>query len=438
MNNNSKNIKLIKNACSILLAKTKHYSTILFDTGFFHIVGSSFINKIINMVFGILVVRLVSQNDYGIYTYAMNIASFFILFNGMGASSAALQICSELYKNKLHADMVFNYARRWGVVVDVIMGICILAVGAFIPLAIQGSNGLLMLYCLNPLLSFLCDIRLIYLRIWLRNQDYSLMTFIQTVASTIVPLAGIVIAGVTGLVIGNCIALCVTYIIMIWKIPYKLQHSELKLSNNVKRDFRNIALISALNNSLSQALTLIGTFFIGLFLTSSKMVAIYNIATIIPFALLFAPGMLITYIYPYFARNKNNREWTISYYKKYTIGSLFGMGAITIICIVLARPIIFLLFGEQYDESISAFQVLMIGFLITSVFRQPVGNLLVTQRKLVFNFINGLIQIAVCVFASLVFIPTFSVIGAALAYDTTMFVGAILSTVYYIYTIKHI
>ena len=44
----------------------------LFKDGFFHILGSSFINKCIAFITNIILVRILSKNDFGVFTGAFN------------------------------------------------------------------------------------------------------------------------------------------------------------------------------------------------------------------------------------------------------------------------------------------------------------------------------------------------------------------------------
>ena len=64
-------------------------------TGFFHIFGGSVINKAISFLSSIVLVRLLTKGEYGIFTYAWNIYSIILLFNGFGLESSTLQLCSE-------------------------------------------------------------------------------------------------------------------------------------------------------------------------------------------------------------------------------------------------------------------------------------------------------------------------------------------------------
>ena len=67
----------------------------LIRTGFFHIFGSSVMNKIIAFLSSIVLVRILSKEEYGVFTYAWNIYSIILLFSGMGLDSGMLQLASE-------------------------------------------------------------------------------------------------------------------------------------------------------------------------------------------------------------------------------------------------------------------------------------------------------------------------------------------------------
>lgn len=407
----------------------------LTSTGFFHIFGAGTLNRILSVVLSFVLVRILTKDAYGVYAYAYNIVSFFILFNGLGIPSAILQICSELHNKQKQADRIFSYAYTSGIKIDLVLGALILLAGAFIPLEIAGSNQLLMLYCLLPMGMLLFDIKTMRLRAQLKNKDYALATNVQSILMTVLTIAGAVVFGAVGLIIGQTLSYLIAYALLCFKFPFKLDQTQDELSTNERKDFWGISGLSALNNGLSQVLALTGTFFIGQFLASEAAVASYQVATLIPFGLLFIPGTLMTYAYPYFARNKDDRRWTIQNFFKITAASIVLMGLIALLCGIFAEPLVRLLFGEQYLDIVPIMRLLLIGFFITATFGKPAGNLLVTQRKLLTNTIIGIITIIVNVAASLTLIPSLGMEGAAITYIVTMSTNALLSTICYLMTI---
>ena len=167
-------------------------------------------------------------------------------------------------------------------------------------------------------------------------------------------------------------------------------------------------------------------------LASNELVASYKVATTIPFALLFIPGMIMTYAYPYFARNKDDRRWTLNGYRRLIMANVLCMAVLTILVVAFAEPLTMIIFGSEYLDSVRTMQLLMIGFFITAAIRQPSGNLLVTQRKLLWNTVVGVLSIFVNVVANLILVTGFGMLGAALAFDLTMLFGAVANTILYL------
>ena len=418
-----------------MIKRIKSYVSTLFETGFFHIVGTSVLNRIIQMLVGIVLVRIMSKEAYGVYAYAFNIFSFFLLFNGLGAVSAILQICSEQSddKKKMYATFFFGY--KFGVLVDLAMAVLIVLFAAFVPLSLSGSNHILMLYAVYPLAQLLCEIKTTQFRVTFRNKEYALLTNLQTILFSAGSLIGAFLHGPEGLAIGSTLGLFANYVLACKVFPIDRSYAKERIDKSEKRDFAGIAGISAFNNGVAQALTLVGTFLVGTLLANEQMVASYKVATTIPFALLFVPNIVVIYIMPHFAKNHAKRSWTMRNYMRITASLGLGMLVVVVGCCVLAEPITLLLFGERYLDSVPIFRLLMIGFLISAVFVVPTGNLLVTQRKLLFNTFVGIVSIVTNIATSMLLIPGQGMVGAALSYDITMAVGAILSVGYYLYVI---
>lgn len=410
----------------------------IFRAGFFHVVGSGFINAGLTLALNVMIVRFMSVSDYGAYSYAYSIVSILVLFNALGAPAAALQICSELFKNKRASDDVFSYAYRSGFKVDIVFLILILLIGILFPLSIPGSGSVLLLYCCYPLFMFLNEAKLSYLRIWLMNKQYALLTNIKTILLVIGSIIGVLSFGVYGFVVGQNIALVASWIVSCVMFPFRgLQYARC-LSAPQKKDYWKVALISALNNGLGGMLSLLGTILVGALLMESDLVAYYNAACTIPFGLLFLPTLVATFVNPYFVRHRNDRIWTIRSYGLAVFGGILVFGALAIFFIIFADQIMLLLYGADYLESSQSFRILMLGFWITSSARQLTGNLLVTQRKLLVNTCVGVVSIIVTCAASFFLIPSLGIQGAAWSYTITMLVGVVINVSCYVRTINRL
>lgn len=407
------------------------------ETGFFHIVGASTLNRILALAFNLVLVRILSQDEYGTYAYALNIASFFVIFNGLGVVSAILQICSEKHQKQNEADGVYAYAYLKGVQIDVVLAILMLIVSLFVPFSIPGSNRILLCFCLYPLAMLLFDIKVTRLRVLLKNKEYAFATVMQTIAMIVLSLIGVYAFQVIGLVVGQSLSYFLVYVLLCFRYPFRRGRFS-KREPIDKRDFWGISLISAFNNGLSQALTLVGTFLVGLLLASKSDVALYQAAIMVPFGLLFIPAAIVTYIYPYFARKRNDKDWTIRNYRRITFAVGISMGIVSVLICLLAGPLVLLLFGGDYAAAASPLRIMMIAFFLASTFRQIPGNLLVTQRKLRTNTCIGVLTILVNIAAAVTLIPQFGINGAAWSYVAAITVNSICNTVAYVGAVRRL
>lgn len=403
----------------------------LLRTGFFHIVGAGSVNKVLSVLLSFILVRILSKADYGAYAYAYNIVSFFVMLNGFGAAPAVLQICSELHDNIAKSDAIFRYGYERGFVIDACFIFVLAGAGILLPLTIEGSGLLLLVYCVYPLTVFLFEIKMVFLRARFMNKQYAFSTNIQTVLLVIFSLLGAFLFQAVGLVVGQILAYLFAYIYLSARYPLN-RSPKYRLLASDKKDFWHISILSAFNEFLSRALSLIGTLLVGWLLADNDAVATYQIATLIPFSLLFIPTTVMTYAYAYFARHIHDREWTIRNYIKLTLGCIAAMGFITLVIIAFAEPLVILLFGETYRDSAHLLQILMIGFFVQSSIRVPAANLLVTQRKLEASSVVGLLTISFSVLANIILISNCSLYGAAMAYDATIILGALLCSGLYI------
>lgn len=404
--------------------------------GFFHIFGASTINRVLTALLGIVLVWIIPKDDYGTWGFANNIISFFVILNGLGAPSAILQLCSEQFKNLSLARSFYAFGARIGVLFDVLMAIAIFFVGLLVPMSVEGSNGLLVLYCLYPLVVLLCELRLTWLRTRRENRLYAAMTNVQTALLVLFSMIGAYFFSAAGLIIGQYVAYIVSFLVIYAKSGPIPSSEKNTLTKSQKDDYWSIAPISAINIGLSQALALVGTFLVGVLMVNAADVASYKVATTIPFALMFIPGVVMTFSYPYFAENRDDGPWTRLRYRQLTFCSLGLFASITVFFIVLAEPIIVLLFGNDYRDAVPPFVILMIGFFVNASFRNPAGNLLVTQRRLKWNLVTNVVSALVSIVLSVALIPQYGMVGAAWAYTASMAVAAFFFMGKYIVVIK--
>ena len=376
----------------------------LLKTGFFHIFGSSVINKIIGFMSSVVLVRILTKAEYGTFTYAWNIYSIILLFSGMGIESGVLQLSSEHNGDIEYANRASNFGIRFGLKFNTALALIMLGIGLFAPLKIEGGRKLLCALCLLPFFQLLYGMTTTYLRSQKRNKEYAIL---QVTNTALVFLASAGLAFVVreaGLVIGHYVGYVVAYLIGLFAFHVHLVNTEKSDLGSDTKPLLKIAFITMINNGLSQLMYLLDVFVLGIVDPQETILASYKVATMIPTALTFIPNALIVYLYPYFAEHKDDHKWCLNRYKQILLG-LGGFNLVLSVILFTAAPLIIrILFGTQYLDAVPVFRILAVNYFFSGTFRILSGNLLVTQRKLKFNLVVAVVASSVNVIADYFFI----------------------------------
>lgn len=408
----------------------------LLKTGFFHVFGSSVINKIISFLSSVVLVRILTKSEYGIFTYAWNIYSIVLLFNGMGMESAILQLCSEHSGDEGYAFRICNYGMQFGIAFDVLLTVAMIGIALFAPLTISGSRELLLLLCLLPMIQLLFNLSTSYLRSQKRNRDYAVLSTVNTALVFCVSAGGAIVFREKGMVLGYYVAYAVSVLLGTFKMRIRLIDKRQPIEAQDKKSMLSIGAITMCNNSLSQLLYLLGVFVLGIVVAEETVLASYKTATLIPSALNFIPTSLVIYLYPYFAEHRDDGIWCLKRYKQVVLG-LGALNAVISFVLTLGAPLIIrLLFGEQYLDAVPVFRVLSVNFFFSGTFQVLAGNLLVTQRKLKYNLLVAIVSGVVNFIANFLFIQWWGSMGAAIATVCVVMIASIMNTTYLLYTFK--
>ena len=164
-----------------------------------------------------------------------------------------------------------------------------------------------------------------------------------------------------------------------------------------------------------------------------EAVGLYNAPYRLVLVLSFIPAAFVGALYPAMSKLINTAPEAFRRYYETTIKYLLIMAVpLGIGTTILAKEIILLIFGSQYEGSVTALQVLIWSevFIFAS---QPMGNLFnsLNKQKIV-TWITGVCLI-VNVGLNLVLIPVWGVVGAAI---TTALTEGLSLLVSYIYVIR--
>ncbi len=410
--------------------------------GLLSIFGAQIANKFIQFGTSLIIVRVLSKAAFGVWSYASTVLNMFLLFQGFGVSIAVLQF-SSTSKTHLERLGILKLGLLYGTIINSFIGLLILAFGLAGSLPIPDSLFVLRSLFLIPVFVGLFESIQSYQRGTLNNRRFAQLGVFNTFVFMITAFIGGRLFQINGLVCGRYVTYGFTLVLgiyFIWNDIKEIINSDIGLPDKqFRRKFIKFAVVSSLTGSVSALLYLLDTFVIGMILKDDIVVASYRVATLIPFALSFIPSSLMMFAYPYFAKNRNNKEIIAKYVKILLKYLLLINTVIVIILLLFSTLIIKIFFGDDYLSSVVPFRILTLGYLISGSMRIPAGNILASMRFLKVNLINSVISGAVNIILDIVLIRNMGINGAAIATDLVFIVSSIIGIAFllkYIYVRK--
>lgn len=409
------------------------------ETGFFSIFIATILSKVITFLGGIILVRILTKNDYGIYAYIKNCYSMLFIFNDFGISFAALQYMTENVDNKEKQKEILKYSIRCCLLTSLITGIIILVSPKFYPYKIGEAISIIPMLFLMPTIYILINLFSMVLRANLENKKYAKLQIFTTIVTYIILIIFACVWGVKGAILSeyvySIIILLYSVILAYQYIHNIFRNKKLEITRKEKKGFIKYALAGQLNDTMSSILLNVDIFLIGYMISIPESIALYNAGSKIPYALTFLSNCISIYILPYFIKHNKEINWIKVNYKNLIKYCLIGFGVMCTGLIIFAKPIFMIVFGTDYYDAIPIYIVLVIGLFFTSAIKIPTANVLVSLRKINVNIISNIICIVVNFVSNIIFLKLFGIIGAAI---TTTLTNIISATIYIIYLNRYI
>ena len=390
----------------------KQFINRVYISGFIHVFIANIVSQLVAFCGSIFYVRMLGVTQFGIYTFAYTIISFFLLMNGFGAASGILQFVSRASDDSTRLSYL-----KYSVIIGVIFN-CILSIGIFlyaniITLPIKGSKEILCLMAFFPIGRLYIDIFQAYLRATLQNQLLAKFAISTNLLLLISNIIGINYYGLQGFIWSTYISyiLIIALATFFYKLPNVFQIKLIRL--NI-REFISYSMYVTIGNAFSQLLFILDIIIISYILKNAVIIGVYKVATVIPFAINFIPGIVSTFFYPYFAKNAHNYQYIKALKYKIQKGMFIFSFIISVVLIILAKPIITIIFGAAYLDSVIPFQILCFGFWILATFRNINGNVLAALGYAKFAMWQNLFVVIINIILTYVLVINFGIIGSAI------------------------
>lgn len=390
-----------------------------------YVLSSSLFVKLCSFLTSILLIRILSPDEYGLLSYVLSALAFFIPFSGGGIQHSFMRF-APMILNPEEREGLFRHSFYKGLIYSAITTLAIYLIMPWLNKALEGTSEHFIYLTIYIFSFFIIELVKTRYRVNRKNKKYA---SIDAYSAGLVLLLG----GVFTYLYGS-----IAYVVVLVVVPLLIGLYHLKLGDKVEvgipKDYYSYGLWVGVGAIASQLMYSLDVFLVGKLLQDSTQVAIYRTASIIPMALFFIPNSYITTHYADLAQNSNDKHYLVSFVKDYIKLFVLIVIVMAITLYLCSDLIISILFGAEYLESVYLFQILIIGMIGAFVLRIPFGNILAAVGKSSWNAVVAFAILVLNGILNYYAISKWGIVGAAVVTSVLLWLSGIISSfLFYVY-----
>lgn len=406
---------------------------IYLKNGIIPMIGANTINKMISFINTMIITRILTKEEYGIWSYVANCFSYLVIISGFGLASGAYQYGAENRGNEKEYSY-YKYCIKKGSLVNFAIVFCAIIFSGFY---ISISDTLVYVRLCFPvlILCFMFEMLLNIMRCQNRIKEYADVLNINSIL-IFLGMCGGAYFGVGGIIAGQYFA----YFFSILNLFFKLKREILNITKAgcleilEKKELWKYSIGIGGCSALNYLVFLLDVSMIANLLKDATIVGIYKVGTLIPNALNFIPSSIIAAVLPNIIYHVKDKAWVKKQLRKIYAGLILINLAICLFIEFFAPNVIMVIAGEQYNEAALILRILIIGYFFTGTLRVMSTNILAVYHKvktsLLISVIAGILDVAL----NYLLIHWHGMVGAAVAtLITEMLTGILAFSIMYIY-----
>lgn len=397
---------------------------------------ANILNKVVTMLSNMVITRLLTSEEFGVWSYVLNIYSYLLLISGLGLLSGAFQFGAE-NRNSDDKYEYYSYCLKIGEIIDAIIVLLFLLFTGFVSFSLPEATPYLRLYMPVLLLEYGLNILLTVFRCESRIKEYAQILNLNTLLLALCTGIG-ALWGVGGVIAGKYLSFAVAFVLCVYKSRTELKRiaAASPLSSKKQKELWRYSLYTGASSALNTALYLIDVSMVAALIKDPESLALYKVATLIPNALTFIPTSIVLCVLPDIISNRKNIQWL----KRKLMRVTCGLGAANMfICgglILFAPLVIFILSGANYAGAVPAFRILTLGYFFTGTFRMLCTNVLAGMRNVRINLVISAAAIVCDILFNRILIARQGMIGAAYATFGVELLTSAMALIAFLYVLK--
>jgi len=397
-------------------SQVKCQLALLWSKGAFYIFMGSFLTKFVAFFGSIFLVRVLSKDSYGVLSYIENIYGYVYIFAGMGLMNALLRYV-VLGKTPEEKHGYYRYALKKGTLFNIILVSVVAVSGMFYPHPekFESAQWLLVIMLMALPFQHLIDDNVYTYRAMFENIRYAVTALVTSSFLIISRYVGARYWDLGGVVFA-IIAANILFGISLCLIVYKLYFKGIRptsLSKAEKKIVDKYSLQYMITNGLWAIFMLNDVFLMGRLCGDPAILADYKVAYVLPGNLAIISTAIGIFVGPYFIRHEADYRWVRKSYLKTFLISAVLIGLAVLVLFIFAKPIITLLYGAQYENTVPIMRLLLVAAFANCALRFTTAHILASMGQIKYNMIISFIGILLQIGINIAIIPIYGAYGAA-------------------------
>ncbi len=377
-----------------------------------HVFSAVILSKVFSLLLSVIVIRILTKQDYGNLMYAYTVVSFVMPFMGMGIFQSFVKY-APIQKFMYQRKDIFRYTFIGGCVASLVLICLLILFSPIITLNMPDAYGYLLLFSFLIFSLFIFESVKSYFRILYLNKPYAKLEIIHAVLVFVLGSVLTYLIGGYGFILALILVpLFLSIYILIRKRILSGKSQKLDIS---KKHFWMYGIYTSLGGLVAQLIFSVDLISIANLMDDAKWVAQYKAVSLIPFSLLFLPGAVIKTDFVKLVQEAKNRVFLLSYIKNFMM-IFSGLSVFLIILSYLFGDwFILTLFGDDYQNQSALLQIFIFGIAGAFVFRVPFGNIMVAIGWTKINTLISVFTLLADIVLNYFWIQKWGIMGAAYA-----------------------
>lgn len=397
-----------------IIKKANSFIQVCLKKGIVYIFSGSVLIKFISFFSSIVLIRLITKEDYGILASIENLYGYLHLIMGFGLGNAFLRfiVLSNTMQQKLGW---YKYLVNAGTKNNIVILVLLFLVSNFFlkNTTTYVNSNYIMIFCLALPFQYLAEANTLTYRSLQLYRTYGSATVLIVFIVVGIRLIFVYFFGLFGAVVSFTLAYLIISIILIRYTLVKVFKGieQEKIFDKQKCIAKKYSFHFMITNGIWTLFLLNDIFFLNFFLKDASLVAEYKVASVLPANLSIISQSVAIFITPFFISNENNKGWIKEKFLYLVLLLFISIGIICLLLNIFSVPIIAFLFGENYHNVSKYMELLLVVGFVNSVFRGPMANILSAVGKVKYNLYVSLMGLLLQIVFDIILIPIFGIWG---------------------------